>query len=64
MNDRSRDDRMTGFLGVELEPKRSACSIPAFKNAESYIGEIARFFRFSGKRQYLENQTTEVCDST
>ena len=22
----------------------SACSIPAFKNAESYLGEIARFF--------------------
>ena len=29
----------------------SACKILAFKNAESYIGEIARFFRFSAKRQ-------------
>ena len=27
----------------------SACRIQAFKNAESYIGEIARFFNYSGK---------------
>ena len=25
----------------------SACKIQAFKNVESYIGEIARFFAFS-----------------
>ena len=29
----------------------SACKIQAFKNAESYVGEIARFFSFSPKRQ-------------
>ena len=33
----------------------SACKIQAFKNKESCVGEIARFFRFSPKRQrYLE----------
>ena len=31
----------------------SACSISAFKNVESYIGEIARFFEYSAKRQRL-----------
>ena len=31
----------------------SACSIQAFKNAESYVGELARFFNFSAKRQRL-----------
>ena len=31
----------------------SACTIPAFKNAESYLGEIARFFGYSAKRQRL-----------
>ena len=31
----------------------SACKIQAFKNVESYIGEIARFFAFSPKRQRL-----------
>ena len=31
----------------------SACSIQAFKNAESYVGEIARFFNYSAKRQQL-----------
>ena len=29
----------------------SACSISAFKNVESYIGEIASFFYYSAKRQ-------------
>ena len=29
----------------------SACKIQAFKNAESYVGEIARFFSFSPERQ-------------
>ena len=27
----------------------SACSIQAFKNAESYVGEISRFFNYSAK---------------
>ena len=31
----------------------SACKIRAFQNAESTVGEIARFFRFSAKRQNL-----------
>lgn len=31
----------------------SACNISAFKNVESYIGEIARFFNYSAKRQHL-----------
>ena len=31
----------------------SACKIQALKNVESYIGEIARFFAFSAKRQHL-----------
>lgn len=31
----------------------SACKIQAFQNTESCIGEIARFFYFSGKRQRL-----------
>ena len=31
----------------------SACKIPAFKNAEAYLGEIARFFGSSAKRQRL-----------
>ena len=31
----------------------SACKIQAFTYAESYIGEIARFFSFSAKRQRL-----------
>ena len=31
----------------------SACSITAIKNVESYIGEIARFFSYSAKRQRL-----------
>ena len=31
----------------------SACNISAFKNVESYIGEITRFFYYSAKRQRL-----------
>ena len=31
----------------------SACKIQAFKNTETCIGEIARFFMFSAKRQHL-----------
>lgn len=34
----------------------SACKIQAFKNVEAYIGEIARFFAFSTKRQRLFNR--------
>ena len=42
----------------------SACKIQAFKNAESYLGEIARFFNFSAKRQHLLEKAIEACDST
>ena len=42
----------------------SACRIQAFKNAESYIGEIARFFKYSAKRQQLLDRCIEACDST
>ena len=42
----------------------SACSIQAFKNTESYIGEIARFFNYSGKRQRLLDTSIETCDPT
>ena len=42
----------------------SACSIQAFKNAECYIGEIARFFNYSAKRQRLLDASIETCDST
>ena len=42
----------------------SACSIRAFKNAESYVGEISRFFSYSAKRQRLLDRAIEACDST
>ena len=42
----------------------SACKIQAFKNVESYLGEIARFFNFSAKRQRLLEKAIEACDST
>ena len=42
----------------------SACSIQAFKNAKSYIGEIARFFSYSAKRQRLLDASIEARDST
>ena len=42
----------------------SACSIQVFKNAESYIGEIARFFSYSAKWQRLLDASIEACDST
>ena len=42
----------------------SACSIQAFKIAESYVGEIARFFSYSPKRQRLLDISIEDCDST
>ena len=38
----------------------SACRIQAFKNAESYVGEIARFFNFSAKRQRLLDRAIEA----
>ena len=42
----------------------SASSIHAFKNAESYLGEMARFFNFSAKRQRLLDRAIEACTST
>ena len=40
----------------------SACQISAFKNTELYIGEMARFFNFSAKRQHLLDHVVEsVC---
>ena len=42
----------------------SACSIHAFKNAESYLGEMARFFNFSEKGQRLLDRAIEACTST
>ena len=36
-----------------------ACNIQAFKNVESYIGEIARFFGYSAKRQRLLDKCME-----
>ena len=36
----------------------SACKLQSFKNAESYVGEIARFFHYSPKRQ--RDKTIEV----
>ena len=38
----------------------SACKIQAFKNVESYIGEIARFFAFSPKRQRLFDRVMDM----
>ena len=39
----------------------SACKIQSFKNAESYVGEIARFFNFSAKRQRALDRAIEIC---
>ena len=40
----------------------SACKITAFKNTESYSGEMARFFKFSAKRQrLLDKAISSVC---
>ena len=41
----------------------SACKIAAFRNAESYIGEISRFFDFSPKRQRLFDKAVEKMTS-
>ena len=35
-----------------------------FKNAEAYVGEIARFISYSAKRQRLLDASIEACDST
>ena len=42
----------------------SAYKIPALRNAESYIGEIARFFSFSPKRQRLLEKAIDKLDPT
>ena len=42
----------------------SACKLQALKNAESYVGEIARFFKFSPKRQCLLDKAIDSYDST
>ena len=42
----------------------SACKIQSFKNAESYVGEIARFFNYSAKRQRALDKAIEVCTAT
>ena len=39
----------------------SACTIQGFKNAESYLGEMARFFSYSAKRQRLFDRAIETC---
>ena len=39
----------------------SACKIQQFKNAESYVGEIARFLNFSAKRQRALDKAIDVC---
>ena len=41
----------------------SACQISAFKNTESYIGEIARIFKFSAKQYGLDQVIESVCPS-
>ena len=38
----------------------SACKIAAFRNTESYIGEIARFFKFSAKRQQYRESAQQL----
>lgn len=42
----------------------AACKVQALKNAESYVGEIARFFKFSPKRQRLLDKAIDSFDST
>ena len=42
----------------------SACKLQTFKNAESYVGEISRFFNFSPKRQHLLDKAIEVSNNT
>lgn len=42
----------------------SACSIKAFKNAESCVGELARFFSFSPKCQQFLDKVIESSNTT
>lgn len=42
----------------------SACKISTFKNTESYIGEISRFFAYSAKRQRLLDKAIESIESS
>ena len=37
----------------------ATCKVQAFRNAESCIGEMARFFKFSPKRQCLFDKVME-----
>ena len=38
----------------------SACTVQDRRNAESFIGEVARFFKFSAKRQRMLDQTMDL----
>lgn len=38
----------------------SACKIQEWRNAESLIGEVARFFRYSAKRQRMLDKTVDL----
>ena len=42
----------------------SACKISSFKNTESYLGEISRFFAYSAKRQRLLDKAVESVESS
>ena len=41
----------------------SACSVQAFKNTMAYIGEMARFFSYSAKRQQLLDKVMDSLSS-
>ena len=41
----------------------SSCSIQAFRNVESCLGEMARFFSYSAKRRRLLDKAIETCHS-
>ena len=40
-----------------------SCNIQPFKTAESCIGDIARFFKFSAKRQHLLDKVVDLVNS-
>jgi hypothetical protein len=42
----------------------SACRISSFKNTESYLGEISRFFQYSAKRQRFLDKAIECAESS
>ena len=42
----------------------SSCKISMIQNAESFLGEIARFFSFSPKRQRMLDKAIEASDTT